>query len=135
MPIEDSAVNGELLAAKYLSGWRPVREHQECSEEMRASITSQVENVIKLANEKTNVSLYYMLREDPYREWQRVENSYFERKAKHFKQYIAETGPVDLVKDAAFGAFVGFGYLIMFFYAIAFITEMVQNVRNRFGWY
>lgn len=134
LPIEDSAVNGELLASKYLNGWRPVREYDECSVEMRESVKTQIDNVIKLSNEKRDVAVHYMLREDPYREWQRIENSYFESKAKHFRQYIAQTEPLDLAKDTALGIFTGFGYMILFFYAIVFITEIVTKVREQFGW-
>ncbi len=134
LPIEDSAANGELLGSKYLSGWRPVREYDECSVEMRESVKTQIENVIKLSNEEMNVAVHYMLREDPYREWQRIENSPIESKVKHFRQYIAQTEPLDLAKDVALGTLTGFGYMILFFYAIAFITEIVTKVRERFGW-
>jgi len=128
--VEDSAANGELLAAKYLSGWRPIREYPECSSEMSDIINSQVENVIKLSNEKAQFSMHYFFREDPYREWQRIENDYIGRKTKHFKQYIAETDYLHIAKDAGMATLAGFGYFFMFIYAIVIMTALYEKAQG-----
>jgi len=128
--IEDSAANGETLAAKYLNGWRAVREYPECSKEMSDSVISQIENVIKLSNEKIEVSMYYFLREDPYKEWQRIENGYISRETKHFKQYIAETDYLHIAKDAGMATLAGFGYFFMFIAALVTIADLYKAAQG-----